>query len=416
MASPPSPGKVQFKRWLFAPPRPHGAIIKDRTVSNLELFYDLVYVAVIGALSTQLASDISIRGFVEFAIVFGMIWFAWFNGSLYVELHGREDGRTRLLVFLQMGILAVLAVFTTKAADSTGSQFAIVYAAFLAVMTWQWWRVRELDRRDRPEYLSITFYYVVAMVISTVVVAATAVLPTDARLVVWAVFAIAWVIHIEIAGRVRTGGISSAILPTDSLVERFGLFVIIVLGEVILGVVTGLSAAEPDALTIVTGMLALVIGLGLWWIYFDLVGRRLPRSARGSIAAWMLSHLPITLAITAAGAAIVSLVEHAHEPATPVATASLLSGSVALGLLALILTARSLEDAVRLASVYRPLTVALALGAVVALFAGWLAPAPWLMALLLVAILSALWFFAVAWLIRAGAWGEPAANGTSSPS
>jgi low temperature requirement protein LtrA len=303
-------------------------------------------------------------------------------------------------------------VFTTKAADSTGSQFAIVYAAFLAVMTWQWWRVRELDRRDRPEYLSITFYYVVAMVISTVIVAATAILPRDPRLVVWAVFAIAWVIHIEIAGRVRTGGISSAILPTDSLVERFGLFVIIVLGEVILGVVTGLSAAEPDALTIVTGMLALVIGLGLWWIYFDLVGRRLPRSARGSIAAWMLSHLPITLAITAAGAAIVSLVEHAHEPATPVATASLLSGSVALGLLALILTARSLEDAVRLASVYRPLTVALALGAVVALFAGWLAPAPWLMALLLVAILSALWFFAVAWLIRAGA----CANGGSATS
>ncbi|MBI3747447.1 MAG: low temperature requirement protein A [Chloroflexi bacterium] len=406
MASQPSPGKLQFKRWLFAPPRPHGAVIKDRTVSNLELFYDLVYVAVIGALSTQLASDISVRGFIEFGVVFGMVWFAWFNGSLYVELHGREDGRTRLVVFLQMGILALLAVFTTKAADSTGSQFAIVYAAFLAVMTWQWWRVRELDRRDRPEYLSITFYYVVAMVISTVVVAATAVLPPDPRLVVWAVFAIAWVIHIEIAGRVRTGGISSAILPTESLVERFGLFVIIVLGEVILGVVTGLSAAEPDALTIVTGMLALVIGLGLWWLYFDLVGRRLPRSSRGSIAAWMLSHLPITLAITAAGAAIVSLVEHAHDPVTPAATAWLLSGSVALGLLALVLTARSLDDAVRLASVYRPLTAALALGAAVAVLAGWVAPAPWLLALLLVAILSALWFFAVAWLIGAGAWRD----------
>jgi len=146
-----------------------------------------------------------------------------------------------------------------------------------------------------------------------------------------------------------------------------------------------------------------VIGFGLWWIYFDLVGRRLPRSTRGTLAAWMLSHLPITLSITAAGAAIVSLVEHAHDPVTPAATAWLLSGSVALGLLALILTARSLDDAIRLASVYRPLTVALAVGAVVALLAGWLIPAPWLLALLLVAILSGLWFFAVAWLIRAGA-------------
>jgi hypothetical protein len=130
----------------------------------------------------------------------------------------------------------------------------------------------------------------------------------------------------------------------------------------------------------------------------------------------MLSHLPITLSITAAGAAIVSLVEHAHDPVTPAATAWLLSGSVALGLLALILTAHSLEDAVRLASVYRPLTAALAVGAVVALLVGWLAPGPWFFALLLVAILSALWFFAVAWLIRAGAWADAtAASGQEAP-
>jgi len=33
--------KRQFKRWLSSPPRPHGAVIEDRTVSLLELFYDL---------------------------------------------------------------------------------------------------------------------------------------------------------------------------------------------------------------------------------------------------------------------------------------------------------------------------------------------------------------------------------------
>jgi hypothetical protein len=29
-------------------------------------------------------------------------------------------------------------------------------------------------------------------------------------------------------------------------------------------------------------MIALVIGFGFWWIYFDLVGRRLPRSEGGA--------------------------------------------------------------------------------------------------------------------------------------
>src|SRR5438094_9039743 len=89
--------KGQFKRWLTAPPRPHGAVLKDRTVSNLELFYDLAYVAVIAQASRHLAEHVSLEGFVGFDVVFAMLWFAWFNGSLYVELHGREDGRTRLL-------------------------------------------------------------------------------------------------------------------------------------------------------------------------------------------------------------------------------------------------------------------------------------------------------------------------------
>jgi low temperature requirement protein LtrA len=362
-------------------------------------------VAVISQASHQLAGDISVRGFVEFSVVFALIWFAWFNGSLYIELHGREDGRTRLSVFLQMGVLALLAVFTGHAAGETGREFALVYAAFLALMGWHWWSVRELDRIERPEFLRITAFYVSGMAISTVAIGATALLPPDARLAAWGVFAAAWIFGLSLGSLVR-GRLTEGIQPTDSLVERFGLFTIIVLGEMILGVVTGLSEAGPDPLTIATGSLAMVIGFGVWWIYFDTVGRRLPRGG-GTIWAWMLSHLPIQLSIVAAGAAIVSLIEHAHDPSTPAGTALLLGGSVAIGLLALVLTERSLEDAVRLEEVYRPLGPALVAGAAVAVIAGWAAPAPWILAALLVAILTVLWFFVVARMIRAGVWGIP---------
>jgi low temperature requirement protein LtrA len=398
--------KRQFKRWLASPPRPHGAIIKDRTVSNLELFYDLVYVAVISQASRTLAHDVSLAGFVNFAVIFAMIWFAWFNGSLYIELHGREDGRTRLLVFAQMSLLALLAVFTGNAATSTGQPFAIVFAIFLALMGWAWYAIRELDRVERPEFLRITFFYVAGMAISTVVVAATALFPDGWRIPTWGLFVGGWLVFMLFGSRIRGTVATEGIVPTDSLVERFGLFTIIVLGEVILAVVTGLSAAGPDAFRIATGILALVIGFGLWWIYFDVVGRRLPRGA-GILWTWMLSHLPIQLAIVAAGAAIVSLIEHAHDPSTPSATALLLGGSVALGLVALILTERSLEDAVRLEAVYRPLGLALLAGAAIALVAGLLAPPPWLLAALLVAILSVLWFFVVARMIQASVWGDP---------
>ena len=103
---------------------------------------------------------------------------------------------------------------------------------------------------------------------------------------------------------------------------------------------------------------------------------------------------------------MVSLIAHAHDARTPANTAWLLAGAVAVGLLALAVTTQTLADAERLAGVYRPVKVAIAVGAGAAVVAGWARPAPWLLALLLVAILSVLWFLAVSRFLRAGAWGE----------
>jgi low temperature requirement protein LtrA len=395
----------RFKRWFWRPPRAHGEIIADRQVSVLELFYDLVYVAVIGQAAHHLAEHVSVRGLAEFAVVFALIWIAWINGSLYLELHGREDGRTRSIVFVQMGILVLLAVFTADAADGSGWGFAVVYATFQVVQTGLWYTVWRQDRRDHPEFLVAAGGYVVGMGVSVAVILGSAFLLATPRLVAWAGLAAAWIVGIVLAARSSRVGLG--LTPTDSLVERFGLFTIIVLGEVVIGVVAGLSAAERDAKTVITGMLALWMGFGFWWIYFDLVGRRLPRAEGGALSNWVMSHLPIALSITAAGAGMVSLIGHAHDANTPAGTSWLLASAVTTGLLALVVTERALVDAERLFLVFHPLGLALSGGAAAALIVGWIRPAPWLLALLLVAILSTVWFFAVSRFLRAGAWGEP---------
>jgi low temperature requirement protein LtrA len=394
----------RFKRWFWRPPRAHGEIIADRQVSVLELFYDLVYVAVLGQAAHQLAGHVSARGLASFAVVFALIWIAWVNGSLYLELHGREDGRTRSIVFVQMGILVLLAVFTADAAGG-GWGFAVVYAAYQVFQTGLWYTVWRQDRRDHREFLPTTAGYVVGMGVSATVILASTLLPATSRLLVWAGLGVAWIVGITLAARASRAGLG--LTPTDSLVERFGLFIIIVLGEVVIGVVDGLSVAARDATTIVTGMLALSMGFGFWWIYFDLVGSRLPRANRVALANWVMSHLPIALAITAAGAGMVSLIGHAHDATTPAGTSWLLAGAVAAGLLALVLTEQALADAERLSVVFHPLRLALGGGAATALLVGWMRPAPWLLASLLVAILSAVWLFAVSRFLRADAWGGP---------
>src|SRR4051794_11096031 len=188
----------RFRSWFWRPPRAHGEIDPERSVSFLELFYDLVYVVVIAQAAQRLASEISLRAAVEFSIVFALIWLAWINGTLYYELHGREDGRTRTFVFLQMAILALLAVFTPDAAGAGGTAFATVYAAFLLVLTWLWYSVRS---RDRPEFMEVTARYLTAMIVSLVVIVATAFLPAGLRLIAWAGLVVGWIVFSAVLGR-----------------------------------------------------------------------------------------------------------------------------------------------------------------------------------------------------------------------
>jgi low temperature requirement protein LtrA len=347
-------------------------------------------------------AHLSPHGLFEFAVVFSLTWIAWANGSLYLELHGRLDGRTRTYFFLQIGILAVLAVYAGDAGGG-GAGFAIAYTAFLVVMTWLWYEVRLQDAREHPEFLADTGRYVVAMAVSVVVILVSAFSPAELRLVVWAGFTVAWVFLLLLFGRLRVG-LGRGMTPTDSLVERFGTITIIVLGEVVFGVVHGLSQSTHDVATISTGMIALAVGFGFWWIYFDVVGGKLPKPDGRALANWMLSHYPITLSIAAAGAGMVSLIEHAHDDSAPASTSWLLSGAVAVGLVFLIPTWRALVDASRLPSVYRPLWIATVAGALASVIIGWTRPAPWLLAMLLVVVLGLVWAVAVRGFVLACAW------------
>ena len=409
-AAAPEPSAIRrFRAWFWQPPRAHGEVVAERRVSFLELFSDLVYVVVIAQAARELAGSVSLRGYLEFLIVFAVIWVAWANGTLYYELHGREDGRTRTYVFIQMAILALLAVFTAKAANDTGTAFALVLIAFLVVMTWLWYMVR---RQDRPEYMASTARYLSAMVVSVFVMALSAVLPTDARLVAWAAFSLGWLALMLVFGRSSRRGPVPGVVPTDAMVERFDLLIIIVLGEVVAGVVNGLAGAEQDPVTLATGFLALVVGFGLWWIFFDVGGRRLPRPDGLAVNLWMETHLPIAVAIVGAGAALIGLIEQAHEPQTPAATAWLLAGSVGLLLVALAVMTRTLADYDRHVEIYRPLAYVMVAAAVAALLVGWSQPAAWLLSLLLVAILAAVWVFAVVRLFKTGTWTAASAQGT----
>jgi low temperature requirement protein LtrA len=359
-----------------------------REVSFLELFYDLVYVVLIDRATHHLALHVDWRTTGDFALVFGLIWLAWFNGTFWHELHGREDGRSRNYIFLQMGLLALLAVFAGEATGIDSREFAITYAILFALFTWQWYQVQRIDdRRYRPT----TTRYLAGMVTSVALMLASGFVGGSVRTSIWGVIVVGWVLGgFVLVTTDRTEGFGEGV--TASLVERIGLFTIIVLGEVVVGVVGGISDAEQrGARTIATGMLGLTIGMGIWWNYFDMLGRRVPGRRGHRLAGWLYAHLPVAMAIAASGAAMVSIIDHAHDSRTAGPTAWLLTGSVAVTLGAVSIACTALPVDEFPSGMQRWIGPSLGIAAAVTVATGAFRPAPIVLLSCVSAVLLVAW-------------------------
>ncbi|MGW1502426.1 low temperature requirement protein A [Streptomyces mirabilis] len=129
---------ARLRRLLWQPPRPHGEQPLEHAVSPLELFYDLVVVVLVGEAAHHLSAHLSWRGLEEFAAVFTLIWIVWLNGSLYHDLHGREDARGRTALLVQILAMVPLGAFIPKASGSGGFAFSVSAAVLFAVLALVW--------------------------------------------------------------------------------------------------------------------------------------------------------------------------------------------------------------------------------------------------------------------------------------
>ena len=362
-------------------------------VGPLELFYDLAVVVLVAQAARHLAGHLTWPGLGEFTVVFTLVWIAWANGSLHHELHGHDDARARSTFLLQILILAAMGAFIPQAGDARGAAFAVAAAALFAVLALLWLLAA---RGDRPEFRRPSRLFVTGTAACAIMLAGTALLPASARMPAWGLLDTAYLAGFAAVILTATPAQAATLTVTDALIERFGLLTIIVLGETLTGVVAGLAREPISALTLSVGLTAIVVGFGAWWTYFDFAGHRHPRPIRTATLQWMLSHLPLTIAIAAMGAAMVSLIDHGHDGRTPAATAWVLCAGAAVVLCATMLISASLQAWHRNRGLYQPLVRTCAAVAAACLGLGAARPPPLVLGLALVLLLSIPWGLAVA--------------------
>ncbi len=344
----------RFRKW-WQPPRKASDRELDRSVTFLELFYDLIYVALIAQLAHALAEHVTVAGVLNFAFLFIIVWWAWFNGSTYHDIHGNNDIRTRVFTFLQMFTVAFMAVFAHNALGEGSVGFALSYTAFQLILTYLWWRTGVHDPNHRPLSRPYSFAFLVTTLLFTVSV----LVPAPYRFYLWGIAVLISLIlpfNTFLQGRKDTliqEEVDRILDVSPSLVERFGLLTIIVLGEVVVGTVNGV--AEHDHLTWtvgITAVLGMLIAIGLWWVYFDFVSHRKPQVTMSKVGQWFYLHLPMTAGIAAVGAAVFNIIEHGAEP-MEASVRWLLVASVSLVFACVALLMQSLQLPQEQVSLYR---------------------------------------------------------------
>ena len=305
-----------------------------RSVGWLELFFDLVFVVVISRLAHHLAEHLDGPGVAGFAVQFLAVFWVWNAFTYYTERFESDGLENRLSTFLAMIPVAGLAVFADEGLGHSYPGFALAYLLARAVNIAGWVRAGLHVPVFRP--VAVRFAVGFGLAVALVAVSLAAPVPAPVRT---ALFAAA--VLVEIGTPYLTVSLQSALprLSTSKFPERFGGLVIIVLGESVVGVIVGLSElSDRGALGGVglgLGVLGLALGFGLWWIYFDFVGRRAPRPVFLTGLLWVYLHMLALIAVTMVGAGVsVAIAETVGDGLTAPARYLLVSG-VALGLVAL---------------------------------------------------------------------------------
>lgn len=283
-----------------------------------------MFVLAVAQLGRGLIVHPSLRGAGSFVGLFVPVWWAWVGFVFFLSRFDHDDVLARLLVLGAMFASLVMAVELPAAFAGSTAGLAVAYGVVRAVLVAMYVRAA---REHTGDERSLAAALGAAFALGAGLWLGSALVPAPARYAVWALAMI-----VELGAPVGLGArLARAPIDAAHLPERFGLFVIIVLGE---GVVTVGSAVGPvsGAAAVVAAVGGFVLVASLWWTYFDraalVVSNAIAERQTTSTAArdvYSYGHFPVVCGIVVQAAGIQLLVGGAARGQVPGAAAWLVS-------------------------------------------------------------------------------------------
>lgn len=303
----------------------------ERHATWYELFFDLVFVAAVSQLAAALSRDPTLVGFARFAGLFVPIAWAWAGFAFYANRFGTDDVIYRLVKAVAMLAIAALAVSVHSVMHGGHGSvtFAIALVATRACLIALYARARRYVTGAGRTLIDI---YIGGFSVGAALWLISIAFPGPARYWLWAA-ALALELALPPFAWSALGRVGR-VVNAFHITERFGQFFIIVLGESIVAVVAGIAGTHLTAAASALATCGMVIGLSLWWIYFDLADTSVV--GRGLLGlVFVYAHFPLLAGVAALGAGIKIAITHADATSLGAGARWAISGGLACYLLSL---------------------------------------------------------------------------------
>lgn len=287
---------------LFNNPRFHEDVSfhrhTQRSVSWLELFYDLVYVATLIQIGNFLSNHLTLEGFGQTLVMLFVAWWAWAGATFYQNRFVADDIVHRLLLFSQIFAIAGLGLSVSKAFDDLYVQFTLFYVAARAVLVVMYIR----NYFVHPPSRGLSHVYGVGFSVGILLWLASLLLPAEYHWVGWLV-----AIAVELAVPLVPVAMREQLkwhIDTHHLSERFGIFTIIVLGESFVKVLDDAQGFEFGFDQFLFSLGGFAVLFSLWWLYFSDAGdKEFDSSSPFKTVIYIYGHLPLAVSLVAFGVA-----------------------------------------------------------------------------------------------------------------
>ena len=287
----------------------------ERRTSPVELLWDLVFVFAVTQVTSLISHHLTWEGAGEGLLVLALIWWAW-SAFVWAANATDPEGLTlRVALVVSMVAIFVTGLAVPRAFSSDATVFAVSYVVVrvihLALYT-------DASRKGNASWAALAGF-AMTVAIGMALLVAGSLFDGTARALLWVLAA-----AIDYAGpawltRERLRGLQE--VAVAHFAERYGLFIIICLGESIVAIGVGAAGRELDFELVAAVALSVLMVVGLWWTYFDQFAAEAEERLRGyddrvlaAADGYSYLHLLLVAGIIVFAVGVKAAIAHVDQP------------------------------------------------------------------------------------------------------